>query len=231
MKPFQFKEFSILQSKHVFRVGTDGVLLGAATKVDGAKNILEVGTGSGLISLMLAQRNREAEILAIDINKDATDLAQTNFQNSPFNERLRADHIDFKKFKSMEKFDLIVSNPPYFEKNPSNKDILARQQKELSFKTLIENSAAALSENGVLSVIIPFDADEEFENISSESNLFLQRKKIIYGMIHSKAKRVISEFGFQKKEITHSELIIEKAPRIYTEQYLDLTKDFHHFSK
>ena len=231
MKPFQFKEFSISQSKNVFRVGTDGVLLGVAATVEGAKNILEIGTGTGLISLMLAQRNPQATIQSIDINKEAADLANSNFQNSHFKERLRAYHVDFKEFKSNEKFDLIVSNPPYFEENPSGKDILARQQKELSFQILIENAAAFLSENGLLSVIIPFESTTDFENKALESNLFLHRKKIIFGMLHSKAKRVILEFGFQKRDIKYSELVIEKAPRIFTEQYLDLTKNFHQFSK
>ena len=128
MKTFHFKNFTINQSSKVFRVGTDGVLLGASTTVENAANILEIGTGTGLISLMMAQRNPNATITALDIDEDAVALASVNFRNSPFSSRLNAVLQDFKKHETHEKFDLIVSNPPYFEENPSEKDVLARQQ-------------------------------------------------------------------------------------------------------
>ena len=97
MKPFTFKQFVIQQSKEVFRVGTDGVLLGALANIENAFNILEVGTGTGLISLMLAQRNPEAQFLGIDINKNAAELTKFNFEKSPFFSRLKNNHQDFKK--------------------------------------------------------------------------------------------------------------------------------------
>lgn len=116
MKPFRFQQFSVQQSKNVFRVGTDGVLLGALCSLSSPKNILEVGTGSGLISLMLAQRESSAKILAIDINSEAIELAGINFKNSPFSDRLEIKFQDFKNFESDEKFDLIVCNPPFSKK-------------------------------------------------------------------------------------------------------------------
>ena len=135
MKPFHFKQFSILQDKNVFRVGTDGVLLGALVSCEAALRVLEVGTGTGLISLMTAQRNAKAEILALDINEKAVELAGQNFNSSPFRDRLRAELFDFKNYISEEKFDLILSNPPYFEQmDSSQKDVLARQQVELNFE-------------------------------------------------------------------------------------------------
>ena len=136
MKPFRFQQFDIQQSSDVFRVGTDAVLLGVLSSVHLAKKVLEVGTGTGIISLMLAQRNPEANILAIDINSEAVDIAQNNFSNSPFSERIKSQLQDFKKFETLEKFDLIISNPPYFEINSSDKDILARQRLELDFLDL-----------------------------------------------------------------------------------------------
>lgn len=145
MKPFHFKQFSILQDKNVFRVGTDGVLLGALVSCEAASKVLEVGTGTGLISLMTAQRNPRAEILALDINEKAVELAGQNFSNSPFRDRLGAELFDFKNYISEEKFDLILSNPPYFEQMDfSQKDVLARQQVELNFEQLIQNSSALL---------------------------------------------------------------------------------------
>lgn len=149
MKSFKFKQFEIQQSKDVFRVGTDGVLLGALASVNNASKVLEVGTGTGLISLMLAQRISKAEFLGIDINEDAVELTRTNFESSPFALRLKNKLQDFKNFETEEKFDLIVSNPPYFEASESDKDKIARQTIELNFKQLISQSAKLLSENGI----------------------------------------------------------------------------------
>ncbi len=153
MKPFYFKQFSLQQNKNVFRVGTGVMLLGALASVDGAKKILEIGTGSGLISLMVAQRNPNAKITAVEIALDAFQLAKTNFENSPFTKNLIAVQQDFKEFSSIEKFDVIISNPHYFEGNNSEKDILARQQITLSFDTLVKNASVLLQKNGLLSVI------------------------------------------------------------------------------
>src|SRR5690606_24578169 len=162
-KPFHFQKFVINQNQYVFRVGTDGVLLGSLASVENSKNILEVGTGTGLISLMVAQRNSAAKILALDINIEAVHLAEENFKNSPFEKQLTAKHMDFNRFEGAEKFDLIISNPPYFEGNSSEKDIFARQQTALTFTDLIKNAAAHLSDNGVVSVIIPFEDGVFFE--------------------------------------------------------------------
>ena len=232
MKPFQFKQFSIQQSKNVFRVGTDGVLLGAcSSSKKNAGKILEVGTGTGLISLMLAQRNPTAKIHAIDINENAVELAKENFENSPFKDRLEVNLQDYRTYNLAEKYDLIVSNPPYFEENQSSKDIIARQQTELSFEFLIENSAKLLSENGLLAVIIPFNSGVLFEKHCNKHSLYLEKKILIYGIKDSKPKRLVLEFGFEEKELIESELVLEKTPRKYTEEYLKLTEEFHQFSK
>ena len=231
MKPFHFKQFSILQSRTVFRVGTDGVLLGASSTVNEAKKILEVGTGTGLISLMLAQRNISAQIDAIDLNENAVEIAAQNFQNSPFKTRLKVFLQDFKNFNPKEKFDLIVSNPPYFEENESSKDILARQQTELSFQLLIKKSAELLAENGLLSVIIPFEAGDFFEDNCNESKLHLNKKIKIYGIKNSRPKRLIMEFSYKQKQSNEFDFVIEKSPRKYSEEYLKLTDEFHQFSK
>ncbi|WP_426475242.1 tRNA1(Val) (adenine(37)-N6)-methyltransferase [Chryseobacterium balustinum] len=231
MKSFKFKQFEIQQSKNVFRVGTDGVLLGALANIDNASKVLEVGTGTGLISLMLAQRNSYAEFLGIDINEEAVSLTRSNFENSPFQLRLKNRHQDFKNFESDEKFDLIVSNPPYFEESDSEKDKLARQTVELNFLQLISKSSKLLSENGILSVIIPFEAGGDFTKIALKNQLFVSRKINIKGIENSKVKRLILEFSLMKKEVEESECIIEKSPRQYSDQYLELTKEFHVFKE
>ncbi|MGE4513145.1 MAG: tRNA1(Val) (adenine(37)-N6)-methyltransferase [Chryseobacterium sp.] len=231
MKPFIFRQFTIQQSKNVFRVGTDGVLLGALANVDQVFHVLEIGTGTGLISLMLAQRNIEANFFGIDINKDAADLTKINFENSPFSSRLKNACQDFKEFETHEKFDLIVSNPPYFEASDSEKDKIARQTVELNFRQLIIKSSQVLSEGGVLSVIIPAEAGSDFTAIADENRMFLTRKINIKGIENSKIKRLILEFSLSKKDYIESEFTIEKSPRQYSDQYLELTKEFHVFKK
>jgi len=231
MKPFRFQQFDIQQNADVFRVGTDAVLLGALANISNCENVLEVGTGTGIISLMIAQRNPEAHILAIDINSEAVNISQANFVNSPFSNRIKSKLQDFKNFETDEKFDLIISNPPYFEINNSEKDILARQRLELSFSDLIKKSNQLLSEKGLLSVIIPIDSEQEFTQICLNNNFFLQRKVIIKGIKTSGPKRLVLEYSFSESETIIEKFAIEKLPRVYSDEYLELTKDFHQFNK
>ena len=229
MKPFRFKHFEIQQSKDVFRVGTDGVLLGILADAENASEVLEIGTGTGLISLMLAQRNPEALFFGIDINEEAALLTKTNFENSPFHSRLKNIHQDLKTFETETKFDLIVSNPPYFEESSSDKDKLARQTVELNFKQLIKVSASLMSEQGVLSVIIPAEAGSGFIETALKYRLFLKRQINIKGIEGSKTKRLVLEFSFTEAVIKESDFVIEKSPRQYSDPYLELTKEFHIF--
>ena len=231
MKPFRFQQFSIQQSKDVFRVGTDGVLLGAMCNVTNAKKILEIGTGTGLISLMLAQRNVSAKISAIDINENAVKLASENFRNSIFNENLKVELKDFKNFETNENFDLVVCNPPFFEENASAKDVLARQQVELNFRNLVEKSTEIITKKGILSIILPSEAATDVKSLAEEFNLYLVREINIYGIEGGNLKRNILEFSLVQKPLEISDFVIEKSPREYSDQYLNLTKNFHVFGK
>ena len=231
MKPFRFQQFSIQQSKDVFRVGTDGVLLGAMCNVKNAKKILEIGTGTGLISLMLAQRNVSAKISAIDINENAVKLASENFRNSIFNENLKVELKDFKNFETNENFDLVVCNPPFFEENASAKDVLARQQVELNFRNLVEKSTEIITKKGILSIILPSEAAMDVKSLAEEFNLYLVREINIYGIEGGNLKRNILEFSLAQKPLEISDFVIEKSPRKYSDQYLNLTKNFHVFGK
>ena len=231
MKPFRFQQFSIQQSKDVFRVGTDGVLLGAMCNVKNAKKILEIGTGTGLISLMLAQRNVSAKISAIDINENAVKLASENFRNSIFNENLKVELKDFKNFETNENFDLVVCNPPFFEENASAKDVLARQQVELNFRNLVEKSAEIITEKGILSIILPSESATDVKSLAEEFNLYLVREINIFGIEGGNLKRNILEFSLAQKPLEISDFVIEKSPRKYSDQYLNLTKNFHVFGK
>lgn len=231
MKPFRFQQFSIQQSKDVFRVGTDGVLLGAMCNVTNAKKILEIGTGTGLISLMLAQRNVSAKISAIDINENAVKLASENFRNSIFNENLKVELKDFKNFETNENFDLVVCNPPFFEENASAKDVLARQQVELNFRNLVEKSTEIITKKGILSIILPSEAATDVKSLAEEFNLYLVSEINIFGIEGGNLKRNILEFSLAQKPLEISDFVIEKSPREYSDQYLNLTKNFHVFGK
>ena len=230
MKAFRFQKFDIQQSKEVFRVGTDGVLLGALASVVNANSALEIGVGSGLISLMLAQRNSKIQIDGIDVNPKAVELTQQNFKESPFSERLHVFLSDFNEWKPEVKYDLIFSNPPYFEINDSEKDVLARQQKELSFSQLISNASNLLSKKGLFSVIIPAESSSEFENLAFENELHLNRKISIFEIENGPLKRVVLEFSREKRTLINEDFVIEKSPRKYSDCYLELTKEFHVFS-
>lgn len=229
MKDFKFQQFSIRQTAEVFRVGTDAVLLGALCDAENAKKILEVGTGSGIVSLMLAQRNPEATIEAIDITLQAVQLATLNFSNSKFSDRLTAALQDYKNFDTTEKFDLIVCNPPYFAVNSSEKDKVARQKSTLDFQELISISAQCLQQDGFFCVIIPSEDANYFVDTCKNYNLNLIRKINVFGIKNGKLKRNILEFSTTKKPYCMMDMIIEDAPRKYSKAYLDLTKNFHVF--
>lgn len=231
MKPFVFQQFQILQDDEVFRVGTDGVLLGVLCEVKNASRVLEVGAGTGVISLMLAQRNPEGCFTALDVNPKAAELAALNFNQSPFSERMRVLHQDFKNFESAERFHLIVCNPPYFEVNDSAKDVLARQTVELDWRVLLDASFPLLEDCGRISVIIPSETAPEMEQYAAGLGLFLLRKVNVYGIRNGVLKRNVLEFSKTSGEMVTEDFVIEKSPRNYSDQYLEVTKDFHVFGK
>lgn len=231
MKPFVFQQFEILQHKNVFRVGTDGVILGALVNIGTSKTVLEVGTGTGLISLMLAQRNLQADILALDINEDAAALASQNFSKAPFSDRLKVIQCNYKNFTSEDLFDFIISNPPYFEESNSNKDKIARQTVELNFEELISKSSELLNDDGVFAVIIPYEAGASFIKICKKYQLYLRRQVNVIGIKNSSPKRLVLEFHRIESSVLEENFVIEKSPRQYSDQYLELTIEFHVFNK
>jgi len=231
MKTFHFQKFDIQQSKSVFRVGTDAVLLGALTNSSNKEKMLEIGPGTGVISLMLAQRNLDLKITAVEISEEAAKLTELNFNHSDFKNRLKVIQNDFKTFQSEEKFDLIVCNPPYFDENPSTKDKIARQKVELGFENLIKKSAELITENGSFSVILPSESANSFEKTAKHHDFHLIRKVNIFGIKGGVLKRNILEFSKTDSTLEQTDFVIESAPRQYSSQYLEVTKDFHVFKK
>lgn len=225
---FRFKKFSIIQEKSAMKVGTDAVLLGSWTSCKKANNILDVGCGTGIIALMLAQRNLNSNITGIDIDEITAKEAQLNINNSDWKERVKIKHISLQNFVSKKKFDLIVSNPPFFPKNKSDdKRNIARHKNKLLFKELIEYSVKLLEKTGRLSIIIPTNAQEGLSKIAMSHQLYCERICYIKGHNLSKVKRVMLEFSFIKTRPIIENLVVEKSRHAYTKEYINLCKDFY----
>ena len=228
MSVFKFKQFSIIQEKSAMKVGTDGVLLGSWISCNTADTILDIGCGTGLITLMLAQRNKESNITGIEIDKIASQEAQENVGNSDWHERIKIEHAALQNFNAPTQFDLIVSNPPFFPQNKSqqSRDI-ARHTNRLSFEDLIDNAAKLLAKKGIFSVIIPKDSEEYFCKIAATHKLYCNRVCYIKGNEVSEVKRVMMEFTFVISIILTEYLTIERSRHNYTDKYIQLCKDFY----
>lgn len=231
--PFKFKNFSIEQDKCAMKIGTDGVLLGAWVSID--KNpfsILDIGAGTGILSLMLAQRINAELIDAIEIDDNAYEQCVENFEQSSWGDRLFCYHASLEEFvdEIEDKYDLIICNPPFYSEdyktNNTQRD-LARFQDAMPFEHLIKSASKLLSENGIFSVVIPFKEENRFIELASEFNLFPNRILNVKGNPDSEIKRSLMEFSFQNSNIKTSELIIERERHQYTQDYINLTKDFY----
>ena len=229
MSGFRFKQFAVEQEDVAMKVGTDGVLLGAWADCEGAERILDIGTGTGVIALQMAQRNSEAQIQAVEIDEAAARRARANFDNSPWAERLTVEQTAVQEFEPSEKFDLIVSNPPYFVDSllpPDAKRSTARHTHDLSFEELDNAAARLLADNGKFALILPIT---EFERYLTITQLHLVRRCNVYPIDGGAVKRVMGEFTkHSATETKHENIAIERGKRgDYTDEYRALTKDFY----
>jgi tRNA1Val (adenine37-N6)-methyltransferase len=230
---FSFKQFTITQDRCAMKVGTDGVLLGAWTPlINNPYNILDIGTGTGLIALMLAQRSNAEQIDAIEIDDDAYEQATENFENSPWNDRLYCYHAGLDEFvdEVEEEFDLIVSNPPFYTDDYKSGDSQrdnARFEDSLPFEELVEAADFFLSDNGIFSLIVPFKEEEKIIDLCKERGLFPLKITRVKGTPNSEIKRSLLAFCRIEQVPLTDELIIETARHQYTDEYIELTKDFY----
>lgn len=228
---FQFKQFTIQQEKSAMKVGTDGVLLGGWVNTNSCNTILDIGSGTGVIALMMAQRTN-AIITGIEIEENATNEAKQNVVNSPWSDRVEIQHTSLQDFVDTQSttFDLIVSNPPFFSnasKAGNKSRTLARHNDFLPFSALLSCSHKSLSAEGRLAVILPIEAADEFETLASEIGLFLIRKMEVKPKASKTVNRVLFEFSKIQTDLTTEQLVIYNEDNTYTEQYKQLLKAFY----
>ncbi len=232
-KPFKFKEFTVIQDKCAMKVGTDGVLLGAWANIDSeVESILDIGTGSGLIALQMAQRSDAELIDALEIETNAFEQAVENFENSDWSNRLFCYHASLEEFRAEidEKYDLIISNPPYFKDSfkALNKDrTIARHNDHLNFHELLSSSASLLSEKGNCAFIIPHKEEENFIQIARDNGLYPSRITRVRGNSKSALKRSLLQLSSKNISPVINELTIELERHVYTVPYVDIVKDFY----
>ena len=213
------------------KVGTDGTLLGAWAAVPiGKSRLLDIGTGTGLIALMLAQRAKEAEVVGIDIDKDAVRQARENVEVSPFVNRIQIVQGDVADYVS-EPFDVIVSNPPYFVKSltcPDNQRTISRHTTSLTYTTLIRSAFRLLSDEGYFSVVIPFNCRSLLESEASLEGFHMSRICAIKTTPAKSVRRYLIEL--RKRSVSQldiTEVVLEISPNSRSEWYVNLTKDFY----
>lgn len=234
MSSFRFKQFTIQQDKCAMKVGTDGVLLGAWAPVGhNPYSILDIGAGTGVIALMLAQRCHAEQIDALEIDDDAYEQCVDNFEASPWADRLFCYHAGLDEFmdEPEDEYDLIVANPPFYTedfKSGDEKRDAARFTDSLPFEDLAEAASILLSDEGIFAVIIPYKEEERFIQLAKDNELYPMKITRVKGMLNTVTKRSLIAFSRNiNSKIVENELVIETSRHIYTPEYTELTKDFY----
>jgi tRNA1Val (adenine37-N6)-methyltransferase len=227
---FSFKQFTIHQDKSAFKVGTDGVLLGACACITGVRRILDVGSGTGLVAIMLAQRCG-AEIVAIEPDYDSFIQGRDNVNLCKWRNRIKVEHISLQDYNDKEKFDLVVSNPPYFAdslKNPDPRKSSSRHNDSLTTIEILENVSRLLKDKGYLQLIMPYIEGNLFIAEAHEYGLYCNSILKIRPLPTSEIRRLILTFTRKQLTINERFLTIEHGRRYeFTEEYINLTKDFY----
>jgi tRNA1Val (adenine37-N6)-methyltransferase len=230
---FAFKHFKIVQDKCAMKVGTDAVLLGAwASCTNYSSNILDIGTGTGVIALMMAQKYPKAIVDAIDIDRNAYIQACENVKDSPWKDNITIYESSLQEFNVQKKYNIIISNPPYFinsSKTPHESRTAARHNDLLPFEELVNGVVKLLDKKGCFFLILPQKEGEYFIAIAESQQLFLNKLTKVKTKINMpNSKRLLMQFGFEKVIYIEDELVIESEDRHqYSVEYKNLTKDFY----
>lgn len=228
---FRFKQFTVYHDKCAMKVGTDGVLLGAWAEVERAQRILDIGTGTGLIALMLAQRSG-ASVVGIDVDEAAVAQARENVERSPWGNRIAIEHKDAGLLIGQQDgvFDAVVSNPPYFTESvgcPDRQRDAARHTGSLPFEVLLQSVDRVLAEDGTFSVVLPSAAAADFIAGAACCRLFLRRQTWVHTKPEAAPKRVLMEFCRTLTECEPRHLVVELERHKYSPEYIALTRGFY----
>ncbi|MCL4108832.1 UNVERIFIED_CONTAM: hypothetical protein GTU68_050456 [Idotea baltica] len=229
-QPFRFKQFSVNDDRCAQKVGTDSIVLGSWALANSVATILDIGTGCGLLALMLAQRFPKAQITAVEIDRPAYEQAADNFHHSPWAGRLSAVQTDIKDFRPDGVFDLIVCNPPYFQGGiASMTEVrkIARQDKQLTLVSLSESAARLLSPVGSFNVILPIDRTSELITAAKNNDLHPVRHCDVRPTSDTAAKRSLLEFQFQAAaSVAYDKITLEQSRHEYHSDYVSLAREF-----
>ncbi len=232
---FQFKQFAVVQTGTTLKICTDSCLFGAwvASFSTEIKTALDIGTGTGLLALMLAQKHFHSSILALEIDESSAQLADHNFANSPWKDHLKVGYTSLQTFSNQinnNSFDLIVCNPPFFENqlNSSNTTKnLAKHSAQLTRQELAKSISKLLSDNGSAFVLLPeFEADA-FRTIANTFGLFLTEQKTVRNKTNGAVFRQMMKFEKQKKDFLQSEIVIYESEKVYTQDFVELLKPYY----
>lgn len=231
-KTFQFKRFSLIQSDFAFKVGTDACLLAAWVPLKSCGTLLDVGTGSGAMALMCAQRADTAQILAVDINPKAVEIAAINFEKSPWSERLKVKEIRFQDFASeqCQSFDVIICNPPFFKnslENPSHDKAIARHDNTLTLIDLLTNARSILNPSGGIALVLPFSRKGELLRLSSELGLFVKKMCYVHPIREKDPNRILVLLTNLRTNSLNESFIIREKNQSYTPEFLSLMTPFY----
>ena len=228
---FMFKQFIVKQENCAMKVGTDGILLGAWACAQPDDKILDVGAGTGLICLQMAQRFCRASIVAVEIDPIAAMQAKENVESSPWSDRIHVECCDFRNFVPDCNFDLIVSNPPYFSNGmecPDMKRNQARHSEQLDYGTLFSHSVRLLNEKGKIALIVPYEEEQTVLKAAYVNQLYTERRTDVYTTNKLKrCRRILFSFGLQNAEVEYRTLCIADENGHYTPEFIALTKEFY----
>lgn len=228
---FRFKQFTINQQNCAMKVGTDSILFGSLVEPNFAETILDIGTGTGLLALMMAQKAPNAYITAIEIDELAAKQAQNNFANSKFSSQLTCVNTNINLFEPNEKFDLIITNPPYFRfknsyKIDEEKRSLARHDKDLTFEDLLTNVVRLLNKDGEFGLILPTKEAEEFKSLAQKKLSLIKQINIIQ-KADKQPNRIIMCFGFGSTKTAEKNIIIYNNDNTLSEEFKEVTQAFY----
>lgn len=233
LKPFHFKRFSVAQEHATHKVGTDGVLLAAWVNLrEDERHILDIGTGSGVIALMLAQRSRSGvQIDAVEIEASDAEQAMENVARSPWPERISVYHTPIQAFHPERQYDLIVANPPYFENSlsaPEKKRAQARHTTALPFEVLLKCIVRLLSRSGRSALILPYAAGMKFMQLARNYDLFPVRKTFFRSRVDKPVKRILFELAYvDDQPVEETTIVLYDENNAWSEAYKAITRDFY----